>query len=93
MAIVTREVTRFPLKDGALVVQIAEDDVTGDMQGFRFTNSTGLEGQFSAMRIDGTPWRNRAVVRNGSSRMNVPNDITSEDQLDYWTSVPGAIWS
>jgi hypothetical protein len=92
MAIVTRVVTRFEMADGVVEVLIAEDDVSGDMQGFRFTNTTGSPGVFSAMRADRSKWRDRATIRGGSSRMNVPPEITSEDQLDYWTSLPGATW-
>ncbi len=95
MAIVTRQTTRFVFVDGELVVEIVEDDATGDLKGFQFTNTTSRVGEFSAMRTNGNgpPWRDRAEIPVGSSRMNVPNGIRSEDQLNYWTTLPGAKWS
>ncbi len=89
MAIVLRVVTEFLMKGGSLVVELAEDDVTGDLEGFRFTNTTSFVGQFSAMRVAGNgrrPWRDRAEVPVGTSRMDVPNNIKTADDLDYWTS-------
>jgi hypothetical protein len=93
MAIVTEEVTRFSMKDGDLVVFTAVDDVTGTLVDFRFDNTTGVAGEFTAARADGQKWRDRVSVPVGRSRMDVPSDITDVNQLDYFTSPGAAKWS
>lgn len=93
MAIVLTVITRFDVFDGILIVEAAEDDVTGDLQGFQFTNTTGALGEFSAIRVSGNgrPWRDRVNIPIGSTRMNVPGNIRTLDDVDYWTSLGASV--
>ncbi len=84
----SRIATRFFRAGGELQLTIAYDAI-GDLNSFRFLNTTGLIGVFTAVRANGEKWKDRVPIPLGSSTFDVPSDIKNieTDLSGYWTSL------